>query len=254
MTYEAANASATPSPVPTRRFAHATWALFRRELSAFFQTPVAYVVGAVFLAVTASLFFSVFFLFERAEMRQFFGYLPLLLALLMPALAMRLVAEERRRGTWEILATLPVRNSEIILAKFLAVWVTGLFLLLPTLIFVVTVASFGPLDPGPVVAGYIGAILLVAVYAAVGVFASSIARNETIALVLGLGIALALVVIEAFLVLVPPGLVPFFEYLSLGYHFSSFTRGVVDTRSVIYLTSLTAGFLVLGRYRLDRLR
>jgi ABC-2 type transport system permease protein len=260
MTHEVTDATAPAArstaavPAPPRRYVHATWALFRRELSSFFQTPVAYVVGAVFLAATASLFFSVFFLFERAEMRQFFGYLPLLLALLMPALAMRLVAEERRRGTWEILATLPVRNSEIVVAKFLAVWVTGLFLLLPTILFVMTVASFGPLDPGPVLAGYIGTILLVAVYAAVGVFASSIARNETIALVLGLVIALVLVLIEAFLVLVPPTLVPLFEYLSLGYHFSSFTRGVIDTRSVIYLASLTAGFLTLGRYRLDRLR
>ena len=127
----------------------ATAALFRRELSSFFQTPVAYVVGIVFLAVTATLFFSVFFLFDRAEMRQFFGSLPVLLALLMPALAMRLVAEERRRGTWEVLSTLPVRNTDVVIAKFLAVWVTGLFLLLPTVIFAVTVAGFGRLDPGP---------------------------------------------------------------------------------------------------------
>ncbi|MFW5745733.1 MAG: ABC transporter permease, partial [Spirochaetota bacterium] len=112
------------------------WALFRRELNSFFQTPVAYVVGVVFLAASAALFFSFFFLFDRAEMRQFFRFLPLLLAVLMPALAMRVIAEERRRGMWEVVRTLPVRTSHIVLAKFAAVWVTGLFLLAPTVIFV----------------------------------------------------------------------------------------------------------------------
>ncbi len=236
-----------------RRFRGA-WALFRRELSSFFQTPVAYVVGVVFLAVTATLFFSVFFLFDRAEMRQFFGLLPLLLALLMPALAMRVVAEERRRGTWEVLATLPIRNGEIVVAKFAAVLVTGLFVMLPTVIFVGTVSSFGPLDPGPVVAGYLGAVLLTAVYSAVGIFASSVARNETVALILGLVIALGLALMEGFLVLIPAAAVSLVEYLSLGYHFSGFTRGVIDSRSVVYLITVTAAFLMLARHRLDQIR
>ena len=232
----------------------ATAALFRRELSSFFQTPVAYVVGIVFLAVTATLFFSVFFLFDRAEMRQFFGSLPVLLALLMPALAMRLVAEERRRGTWEVLSTLPVRNTDVVIAKFLAVWVTGLFLLLPTVIFAVTVAGFGRLDPGPVIGGYLGAALLAAAYGAVGVFASSVARNETVALILGLVIALGLSLLNSFLVLLPAAIVPVVEYLSVGYHFSNFSRGLVDTRSVIYLVTLTVAFLMFARQRLDQLR
>ena len=232
----------------------ATAALFRRELSSFFQTPVAYVVGIVFLAVTATLFFSVFFLFDRAEMRQFFGSLPVLLALLMPALAMRLVAEERRRGTWEVLSTLPVRNTDVVIAKFLAVWVTGLFLLLPTVIFAVTVAGFGRLDPGPVIGGYLGAALLAAAYGAVGGFASSVARNETVALILGLVIALGLSLLNSFLVLLPAAIVPVVEYLSVGYHFSNFSRGLVDTRSVIYLVTLTVAFLMFARQRLDQLR
>ena len=211
-------------------------------------------VGIVFLAVTATLFFSVFFLFDRAEMRQFFGSLPVLLALLMPALAMRLVAEERRRGTWEVLSTLPVRNTDVVIAKFLAVWVTGLFLLLPTVIFAVTVAGFGRLDPGPVIGGYLGAALLAAAYGAVGVFASSVARNETVALILGLVIALGLSLLNSFLVLLPAAIVPVVEYLSVGYHFSNFSRGLVDTRSVIYLVTLTVAFLMFARQRLDQLR
>ncbi|MFW5695457.1 MAG: ABC transporter permease [Alkalispirochaeta sp.] len=245
-----------PSAVRSRvrRKIRGAWALFRRELSSFFQTPVAYVVGVVFLAVTATLFFSVFFLFDRAEMRQFFGLLPLLLALLMPALAMRVVAEERRRGTWEVLATLPIGNGEVVVAKFAAVLVTGLFVMLPTVIFVGTVSSFGPLDMGPVAGGYLGAVLLTAVYSAVGVFASSVARNETVALILGLVIALGLALMEGFLVLIPAAAVSLVEYLSLGYHFSGFTRGVIDSRSVVYLLTVATAFLLLARYRLDRIR
>ena len=237
-----------------RRWLTTFFALFRRELSGYFQTPVAYVVGAIFLGVTAALFFSVFFLFERAELRQFFGLLPILLALLMPALSMRLIAEERRRGTWEILTTLPVSTTRIIAAKFAAVWVTALFLLAPTVIFALTVAGFGPLDPGPVAGGYLGAALLAAAYGAVGVFASSVARNETVALILGLVIALFLAFLDGIVVLFPPELVSVVQFLGTGYHFQSFTRGVIDSRSVVYLLSLSALFLVLARHQLDRRR
>ena len=234
-----------------RRALHA---LFRRELSAFFQTPVAYVVGIVFLGVSAALFFSVFFLFDRAEMRSFFSNLPLLAALLMPALSMRLVAEERRRGTWEILTTLPIRNGDVVAAKFFAVWVTGLFMLAPTLLFVVTVASLGRLDAGPVIGGYIGSVLLLGVYAAVGVFASSVARNETVALVVALVLSLALALLQGFLVLIPASLVSFVEFLTVDYHFSGFAQGVIDSRSLVYFAGLTVGFLVLARHRLDQSR
>ena len=230
------------------------WALFRRELNGFFQTPIAYVVGVVFLVASGALFFSPFFLIDRVQMRQFFALLPLLLALLMPALAMRVVAEERRRGMWEIVSTLPLRTGEVIVAKFAAVWVTGLFLLAPTLLFAVTVGSLGELDPGPVVSGYLGAVLLVAVYGAVGVFASSVASNETVALVLGLVISLFFALLNQFLILIPSELVGFLEFLSVGYHFDGFTRGIVDSRSVIYFGTLAAGFLAISRYRLDRQR
>lgn len=229
-------------------------ALFRRELSAYFQTPVAYVVGAVFLAASAALFFSIFFIYERVEMRQFFSYLPLLLALLMPALSMRLIAEERRRGTWEILTTLPLRNLEIVLAKFFAVWITGLFFLAPTVIYAITVSSLGPLDPGPIIGGYIGTVFLMAAYAAIGIFASSLARNETVALVTGLVITLFLALLDSFLLLIPTGLLPFFEFISIGHHFSDFAKGLLDSRSLVYFLSLTAGFLMLALYRLNRQR
>ncbi|POR02009.1 ABC transporter [Alkalispirochaeta sphaeroplastigenens] len=225
-------------------------ALLRRELAGYFQSPVAYVVGVVFLGASAALFFSTFFLVQRLEMRQFFSLLPLLLALLMPALAMRLIAEERRRGTWEVLATLPVGTARIVAAKFGALWLTGAALLVPTLFFALSLRLLGPLDPGPVAGGYLGALLLAGAYGAVGLWASAVARTETVALVTGTVVTLVLSLVEFFLVLLPGGLVPVVQYLGTTYHFSGFTRGVIDSRSLVYFFSLTLFFLVLAHHRL----
>lgn len=225
-------------------------ALFRREIKAYFETPVAWVVAVIFLVASSLLFFSVLFLFDRAEMRQFFSNLPVILALVMPALAMRLIAEERRRGTYEILATLPLSTTDIVIAKFLALWVTGLFLLVPTLLFAATVGLLGRLDPGPVLGGYLGAVLLIGVYAAIGVFSSSVSRSETVALMLGLVLSLFFALLRTFLILVPAMLVPLFEYLSIGFHFDGFTRGIIDSRSVVYFATLATFFLVVSERRL----
>lgn len=230
------------------------YALFRRELSAYFQTPVAYVVAVVFLVATSLLFFSVFFLYDSAELRRFFSTLPLLLAVVIPALSMRLIAEERRRGTYEILATLPLRTIDIVGGKFLAVWVTSIFLLVPTLFYAVTVGTIGRLDPGPVVGGYIGALLLAGAYAAVGVFASSISRSEIVALVVALVISLALAFVESFVVLMPATIAGLVQFMSSTYHFNGFARGVVDSRSVIYLLSITVFFLMLSHRALTARR
>ncbi|MFW5975646.1 MAG: ABC transporter permease [Alkalispirochaetaceae bacterium] len=208
----------------------------------------------VFLVATSLLFFSVFFLYDSAELRRFFSTLPLLLAVVIPALSMRLIAEERRRGTYEILATLPLRTIDIVAGKFLAVWVTSIFLLVPTLFYAVTVGTIGRLDPGPVVGGYIGALLLAGAYAAVGVFASSISRSEIVALVVALVISLALAFVESFVVLIPATVAGLVQFMSSTYHFNGFARGVVDSRSVIYLLSITVFFLMLSHRALTARR
>lgn len=231
---------------PQSRRGNGMYALFRRELAAYFQTPVAYVVAVVFLVAASLLFFSVFFLYDRAELRQFFSFLPLMLAVVIPALSMRLIAEERRRGTYEILATLPLRTVDILLGKFFAVWATALFLLLPTLFYAVTVGTIGRLDPGPVIGGYVGAILLAGTYSSIGVFASSVSRSEIVALVIALLISLVLAFVESFLVLMPAAIADLVQFLSATYHFNGFARGVVDSRSVVYLLSLSVFFLMLS--------
>ncbi len=229
-------------------------ALIRRDLAGYFQSPVAYVLGVIFLIVTGGLFFSTFFLFDRVELRGFFSLLPVLLGILVPALAMRLIAEERRRGTWEVLQTLPLTTVHIVVGKFIALWVTALFLLAPTVLFALSVSMMGRLDGGPVVGGYVGAVLLAGAYSAVGLFASAIARSETVALVVALVISLVLVLLGNLLILIPTPLVPLMEYLSVTYHFAAFTRGVIDSRSVVYFGSVIALFLILTTYRLDRER
>lgn len=228
----------------------ATRALIGRELQGYFQTPVAYVVSAIFLVASALLFFSVLFLYDRADLRQFFGNLPLLLALFVPALAMRLIAEEKRRGTYEILATLPLGTAEVVIGKFVAVWITTLFMIAPTLLFALSVSALGRLDWGPVLGGYLGAILLAGAYGAIGVLASSLARSETVALVIALAISITLTLLETFLLLVPAPLTDVVQWFATTYHFSGFTRGVVDSRSILYFASVIVVALSLAEWRL----
>lgn len=225
-------------------------ALYRRELSGFFQTPVAYVAAAIFAAANAAVFFAVFFLFDRAELRQFFAWLPLWLAFFMSPLAMRLVAEERRRGTIEILTTLPIGSGGIVAAKFFAAWTTGLFLLAPTVLLPLAVRAFGPLDPGPVVSGYLGAVLLTGLYAAVGLLSSTVARHEAVALILALLFSLALAAVQGLLVLLPGGVVDLVQFVGTSFHMGLFARGQIDLRSIVYLSSLTFVLLYAARMRL----
>ena len=211
-------------------------------------------VAVIFLSVSAVLFFSVVFLFGRAELRQFFSSLPLFLALVMPALSMRLIAEEQRRGTYEILVTLPVKTSDVIIAKFFGVWIVGMTMVLPTLLFALSINIIGKLDWGPVVGGYFGTALLIAAYSAVGVFASSLARSETVALILGLLFCLFFALIESFLILLPGGIVTAAEFLSASNHFSNFAQGLLDSRSIIYFISVSVLFLFMANQRLRNMR
>lgn len=225
-------------------------ALYRRELGGFFQTPVAYVVAAIFAAANAAVFFAVFFLFDRTELRQFFAWLPLWLAFFMSPLAMRLLAEERRRGTIEILTTLPIGPGGIVAAKFCAAWTTGLFLLAPTLLLPFAVQVFGPLDPGPVVSGYLGAVLLTGLYAAVGLVSSAVAKHEAVALIFALLLSLALAFVQGLLVLLPGGVVDLVQFIGTSFHMDLFARGQIDVRSIVYMTSLTFVLLYATRMRL----
>ena len=220
-------------------------AIARRELSAYFASPVMYIVGALFLLFCGFLFFSSFFLYNRAEMRSFFSQLPVLFSFFIPALTMRLFADEFKSGGYETLATLPVTPAEIALGKFLAGWAASAALLAPTLLYVLAVSFFGKLDAGPVFAGYIGAVLLCAAFAAIGVFASSITRNQIIAFFVGFALCIVLSLIDQAAVFLPSVFADAAAFLSASRHFSSISRGIIDSRDIIYFLSVAGLFFAM---------
>ena len=216
--------------------------IMKRELKSYFTSPVAYIVTALFLIIAGILFYSTFFLYDRAELRQFFSSLPLLLSFFIPALTMRIFAEERRVGSIETLMTLPVTELDVVTGKYLASFISTLIMLAPTLLYILPAAIFGSPDFGPIVGGYLGKIFLCASYTAIGVFATSVTKNQIIAFFTGFIICIVLTLIDSFLIFLPSPIVSFFSYLSANGHFTSISRGILDTRDLIYFMSLTALF------------
>ena len=216
-----------------------------RELGAYFASPVMYIVGALFLLFSGFLFFSGFFLYNRAEMRSFFSQLPVLFSFFIPALTMRLFADEFKSTSYETLATLPVTPAEIALGKFLAGWCSSCALLVPTLLYALAISFFGQLDLGPVIAGYIGAVLLCGAFSAIGVFASSITKNQIIAFFTGFALCIVLSLIDQASVFLPSLFADAAAFLSASRHFTSISRGIIDSRDIIYFLSLGGLFFAM---------
>ncbi len=233
------------------------WTIFRRELSSYFNSPIAYVFILIFLGVSSAYFLSFrgFFEVNRAEMRLLFEGLPYGFLVLVPAISMRIWAEERKLKTFHLLMTLPMRPTEIILGKFLAAWAVLCLAVLLTLPVPITIETISSLDWGPVAGGYLGSFILVGAYLAVGLFVSGLTENQLIAFV---GTLVVLVVLA--LVGHPntiravedmPRLADFFGQIGVVSHFESVARGVIDTGDLVYFVSLIAFFLGLNRYTIE---
>ena len=212
--------------------------IFKRELNSFFTSPIAYIVITLYLVVTGWFFFSAFFLAGRADMRDFFNLLPFILSFTVPAVTMRLFTEEYRSGSYEILTTLPVREIEILLGKYFAALSFVGVMILPTLTYPIFISFIGELDWGPVAGGYIGALLLAAGFSAIGLFASSLTKNQVIAFVVSMAICVFLTIVDNFLILLPAFLQVPFQYIGAQYHFKNIARGIVDTRDLVYFISV----------------
>ena len=216
--------------------------IMKRELKSYFTAPVAYIVTALFLIIAGILFYSTFFLYDRAELRQYFSSLPVLLAFFIPALTMRIFAEERRVGSIETLMTLPVTEVDVVTGKYLASFLSTLIMIAPTLLYILPAVIFGSPDFGPIIGGYVGTIFLCASFTAIGIFATSVTKNQIIAFFTGFIICIVLTMIDSFLIFLPSPIVSLLSYLSASGHFTSISRGILDTRDVIYFASLTALF------------
>ena len=219
--------------------------ILKRELKSYFTSPVAYIVMVIFLVIAGLLYFPFFFLDGVANMRQFFSFLPLYVSCFVPALTMRVYAEEKRVGSFETLMTLPVTEYDVQAGKYLASLATTLIMIAPTILYVLTLEIFGSPEYGPIIGGYIGTIFLCAAFVSIGCFASAVTNNQIVALFDGLIICLVLTFIDTLMIIMPAGVVNFVSYFSSRTHFNSIAKGVIDTRDIIYFLSLTALFYVL---------
>jgi ABC-2 type transport system permease protein len=213
--------------------------IFKKEFGVYFVSPIAYIVISIFLVVTGWFFFSAFFLFNQANVRGFFALLPITLSFVVPAVTMRLFSEELHVGSYEILLTMPVTFHEVILGKFLASVAFIAAMLVPTIAYPISVSFLGQLDWGPVAGGYIGALLLGAAFSAIGLFASSLTRNQIIAFITGVAICFSLTLIDKMLFFLPRSLLGFLQYLGADFHFSNISKGILDSRDILYFLSVS---------------
>ncbi|MBN1578673.1 MAG: ABC transporter permease [Chitinispirillaceae bacterium] len=223
-------------------------AFFKKEFKSFFISPIAYVFITVYLVVTNFLFFQGFFIINQADMRGYFSLLPWVFLFFVPAITMRSWAEEKKVHTLELLLTWPVSDIEVVLGKFLACFCFLTTAILLSITIPITIVAMGNPDMGPIVGGYLGAILMGAAYLAIGLWVSSNTENQIIAFILGVVATFILFMIgNPFVTMVAPKwMVPIFGYIGLGNHFESIQRGVVDSRDVIYYLSIVGFFLFLN--------
>lgn len=212
--------------------------IFKKEFAAYFISPIAYIVISVFLLVTGWFFFMTFFLQNQASLRDFFALLPITFSFVIPAVTMRLFSEELNVGSYEILLTMPVTFRDVILGKFLAAVAFVVAMLLPTLGYAITVSFLGQLDWGPVIGGYAGAVLLGAAFSAIGLFASSITRNQIIAFIVSMAVCFMLTLLDKMLFFLPQSMLAIMEYLGADFHFENISRGIIDSRDILYFLSV----------------
>lgn len=212
--------------------------IFFKEFKDYFTSPIAYIVISIFLLVTGWFFFTTFFLNNQANLRSFFGLLPFTFAFVIPAVTMRLFSEELSIGSYEVLMTLPVSFSDVIIGKFLAGSAFVAAMLLPTLSYPIFISFVGHLDWGTVIGGYLGAFFLGSAYTAVGLFASSLTRNQIIAFIIGVLICFFLTLVDKMLFFFPESVVKVVGYIGADFHFQNISKGIVDSRDILYFASV----------------
>jgi ABC-2 type transport system permease protein len=232
------------------------WIITRRELQSFFDSLIAYILLVVFLGISGFftwLFGSDIFLVGQASLRSFFSIAYWTLFFFIPALTMRLLSEEKKSGTIELLLTKAITDRQIVIGKFLSTLILIAIALAFTLPYVITVASIGNIDTGGVICGYIGLILMSGVYISIGLFASSITQNQIVAFLIAMFFGIFFHLIFDLLSGSFGGITgQIFNTLSLRVHFESISRGVVDSSDIIYFLSLIFLGLFLSEMSLSK--
>ncbi len=228
--------------------------VFRREFSGYFATPLAYVFIVIFLALSGAFTFYIGGFFERGEasLQAFFAFHPWLYLFLIPAVAMRLWAEERKSGTLELLMTLPISTTQAVIGKFLAAWAFVCIAVALTFPIWITVNVLGDPDNGVIIAGYLGSMVMAGAYLAIGACMSATTRNQVIAFIFGAVISFVFltagmdIVLSFFRDWAPSALLDIVSSLGFLTHFDAVMKGVIDARDAIFFASVIAVFLFIN--------
>ena len=234
-------------------------AICKRELRAYFSTPLAYVFIVIFVALNgaSAFYFGGFFDRGQADLQPLFGFQPWLYLFLVPAVAMRLWAEERKSGTIEFLMTLPVSTVQAVIGKFIAAWIFVVIALAMTFPLWITVNYLGDPDNGVIVASYFGSMLMAGAYLAIGSFVSALTRNQVIAFVIGAAATFLFmmsgleIVLAAFKGWAPPFVTDLVQSLSFLTHYDNIVQGLIDIRDLIFFLSVMGVFLFANVVMID---
>lgn len=223
-----------------------TRTIFYRELVGFFNSPMAYIFLVIFAIVNGYFFTNRFFLFGQSDLRSLFDIIPLVFLFFIPAITMGLIARENDIGTMEIMSTLPLSTVEFVMGKFFAALCLILLGLLATTIHFITLVFVGTnIDYGAIFSGYLGLALMGATFAAIGTYASSVTQNQVVAFIIGLFMVLIIFMLDKTLIFVPDSIAGLLQFLAIEYHLSNMSRGVIDSRNLIYFISMIGFFLFL---------
>lgn len=218
------------------------WIIAKRELNTFFDSLIAYIMLVAFLGFSGFftwLYGSDVFYIKQASLQAFFGIAYWTLFFFIPALTMRLFAEENKSGTIELLLTKPVTDWQVILGKFLGTFLLILIALALTIPYYITISRLGPVDHGATLSGYLGLILMSAAYISIGIYTSSVTKNQIVGFLLALFIGVFFQILFSLLAGAAKGLTgEVLNYISLSTHFDSISRGVIDSKDIIYFLSV----------------
>ena len=222
------------------------YTIFKKEFLGYFTSPMAYIFLVVFSLTNGYFFSNTFFLIGQSDLRSLFNIIPMVYLFFIPAITMSLIAKEKNAGTMEVLCTLPIKDYALIIGKFLSsisLIIVGLFF---TSIHFITLMKFGTnIDYGAIFTGYLGLFFVGALYASIGTFASSLFDNQVISFIVAVFIVMIFFLFDKLLIFVPSFIAGFIQYLSVGFHASSISRGVIDSRNIIYFISVIGFFLFM---------
>ncbi|MDF1497913.1 MAG: ABC transporter permease [Patescibacteria group bacterium] len=222
--------------------------IVKKELNSNFNSPLGYIVVSVFLVISGWMFIQSFFIFGQASMRSFFNLLPILFMFVLPAVTMSSWSEEKRSGTVEVLMSFPISTVKVVIAKFLSSFVFLLIMIVFTLTIPMMITNLGTPDRGVMLAGYIGALFLGSSYIAIGLWVSSITKNQIISFLVTVVIIFVFYIIGNSMILdtMPSVVASVGKFLSFATHFDSILRGVISLSDILYYISIIIFFLFLN--------